>query len=69
MVGFGALSVVVRGAHPGSAGTQATGHTGGALNVSNRIAREAESTGSFFRSGSVAPSQPSSQPQATTQTS
>ncbi len=69
LAGFGALSVIVRGVHPGSAGTQATVQAGGALSVSNRIAREAESTDSFFQPGSVAPSDSSSPPQATTQTS
>ena len=67
VAGFGVLSVLVRGRTRGDgAGTPAT--TGG-LDVSSRISQEAAQTGSFFDSGSVAPSQPSSPPQASTQTS
>ncbi len=67
VAGFGALSLVVRGAHPGqaSAGTAA----GGGLDVSSRISQEAAQSGSFFDPGSVGPTQSSGQPQASTRTS
>ena len=68
VAGFGILSLVVRGAHPGSAGT-ATPTATGDLGVSSRISQEAAQSSSFFDSGSVGPSQSSSQPQASTQTS
>lgn len=68
IAGFGVLSVLVRGAHAGG-GTATSVRTGAALGVSNRIAREAQQSGSFFQSGSVAPAQDSSPPQASTQTS
>jgi len=68
VAGFGILSLVVRGAHPGSAGTSTPTATGD-LGVSSRISQEAAQSGSFFDSGSVGPSQSSSQPQASTQTS
>jgi len=68
VVGFGALSLVVRGAHPGSAVSSTPAASGG-LEVSSRISQEAAQSGSFFDSGSVGPAQSSSQPQASTQTS
>ena len=66
VVGFGVLSVLVRGAHAGSSGTPAASAR---LDISARITQEAEQSDSFFQSGSVAPSQPSAAPQASTQTS
>ena len=72
VAGFGVLSVLVRGAHAGSAGNAgsvATASANGALGVSARIAQEAQRSDAFFQSGSVAPSQQSSAPQASTQTS
>ena len=68
VAGFGILSLVVRGAHPGSVGTSTPTATGD-LGVSSRISQEAAQSGSFFDSGSVGPAQSSSQPQASTQTS
>jgi hypothetical protein len=66
LAGFGVLSIVVRGAHAGGAGKPAAS---AGLGVSARISQEAAQSGSFFQSGSVAPSQPSSSSQASTQTS
>jgi len=69
-VGFGVLSVVVRGGHAdGGAGTAATPAAG--LGVSSRISQEAAQSDSFFGSGSVDPSSSSSTqpPQASTHTS
>ncbi len=68
VAGFGVLSVVVRGAHPGSSGS-AHALTGSDLGLSTRISQEARQAGTFFSGGSVAPSQPSSRAQASTQTS
>lgn len=68
VAGFGILSVVVRGAHPAGAGIGTPAASGG-LDISSRISKEAAQGGSFFDSGSVGPSQSSSQPQASTQTS
>jgi len=68
VVGFGALSLVVRGAPTGGPDGTAPAASGG-LDVSSRISREAEQSGSFFDSGSVGPSQSSSPPQASTHTS
>jgi len=68
-VGFGVLSVLVRGAHTGSGGTAAA-TAGGSLGVSPRISQEAAQSSSFFGSGSVGSSaSPSSPPQASTHTS
>ena len=72
--GFGVLSVLVRGAHPGSAGSAATTSAvtpAGGLSLSSRISQEAQQSDSFFSGGSVSPSQSqsSSQPQASTRTS
>lgn len=69
VAGFGLLSVLVRGAHSGGGGAADAVPTGGALGVSSRIAQEAQESDSFFQSGSVAPTQRSSPPQASTQTS
>jgi hypothetical protein len=66
VVGFGIVSVLVRGAHSGGGETPAAS-TG--LGVSARITQEAEQSDSFFQAGSVAPSQSSSPPQASTATS
>lgn len=66
VVGFGVLSILVREAHTGSTGTPASS---AGLDVSARITQEAEQGDSFFQSGSVAPSQQSATPQASTQTS
>ena len=66
VAGFGVLSVLVRGAHAGSAGTPVVR---GGLDVSARISKEAAQSGSFFNSGSVGSSQSSAPPQASTQTS
>jgi len=66
-VGFGILSVLVRGAHTGSAGTAAA--QGGSLGVSSRISQEAAQSSSFFGSGSVGSTASSSPPQASTHTS
>ncbi len=68
VAGFGALSLVVRGAHPGSAGSGLPTASGG-LEVSSRISQEAEQSGSFFDSGSVGSSQSSEPPRASTHTS
>ena len=68
LAGFGILSVLVRGGHSGTAGAGTPAASGG-LGVSARISREAEQSGSFFDSGSVAPSQSSAAPQASTHTS
>lgn len=65
VAGFGVLSVLVRGAHAGSAGIPASG---GGLALSPRISQEAAQSGSFFNSGSVGPST-SGSPQASTHTS
>jgi hypothetical protein len=61
-VGFGILSVVVRGGGTAGAPAAAAG-----LDVSSRISQEASQSQSFFASGSVSPS--SAQPQASTHTS
>lgn len=66
LAGFGLVAMVVRGAHPGTATAPATGE---GLDLSSRISQEAEQEGSFFQSGSVEPSSPSTQPQASTRTS
>jgi hypothetical protein len=69
-VGFGILSVAVRGAHAGSGGGSAAATTGGSLGVSSRISQEAAQSSSFFGSGSVGSSASSSSPpQASTHTS
>lgn len=66
-VGFGLLSVLVRGGHSGS-GASAT--PAGSLGVSSRISQEAAQSGSFFGSGSVGSGSSSSPaPQASTHTS
>jgi hypothetical protein len=74
VVGFGVVSVLVRGAQAGGGGTTPAGSTG--LGVPARITQESEQSDSFFQSGSVAPSesessqsQSSSAPQASTHTS
>jgi hypothetical protein len=64
--GFGILSIVVRGGHTGG-GTPAA--SAGGLGLSSRISQEAQQGGSFFGSGSVGPSTPSTPPQASTHTS
>jgi len=71
VAGFAVVSVLVRAAHPGAAGTAATNGriTAGALEPSARIVQEAGQNGAFFQSGAIAPSAPSSQAQASTQTS
>ena len=68
VAGFGVLSVLVRGAHPGSSASPSAVASSG-LAVSSRITQEAQQNDSFFQSGSVAPSQPSATPQASTRTS
>lgn len=68
LAGFAALSFVVRGAQTvGPDSTTPAASSG--LDVSSRISRESEQSGSFFDSGSVGPSQSSSPPQASTRTS
>lgn len=68
VAGFGALSLIVRsGTHTGGAATPAT--SAGSLGLSSRISQEAAQSGTFFDSGSVAPTQQSSPPQASTHTS
>ena len=70
VAGFVVLSVVARSANGSEPGQDATtASTNGALGVSARIARQAEQSNSFFRSGSVAPSRESEPPQAETRTS
>lgn len=64
--GFALVSVLVRGAHPGNSGTPVAGD---GLDASVRITQEAQQSGSFFQSGSVAPSESSTPPQASTRTS
>jgi hypothetical protein len=67
-VGFGLLSVLVRGGHTsGNGGTSAT--SAGSLGVSSRISQEAAQSGSFFGSGSTGSSSSSTPPQASTHTS
>ena len=70
VAGFGIVAVLARSAHPGGGGASAAGTpaAGGGLDVSSRISQEAQSD-PFFDSGSVAPSQSSSPPQASTHTS
>ena len=69
-VGFGVLSVLVRSAHAGGGGTTVATTARGSLGLSPRISQEAAQSGSFFGSGSVGSSSPSSsQPQAATHTS
>jgi hypothetical protein len=67
-VGFGLLSVLVRGAHAGG-GTATATTAGGSLGVSSRISQEAAQSSSFFGSGSVGSSASSGSPQASTHTS
>ena len=69
LAGFGVLSILVRGAHPGSSASPSAIVPASGLDVSSRIAQEARSTSGFFQSGSVSPSQAQGPPQASTQTS
>jgi hypothetical protein len=70
VAGFGVLSLVVRnGAHAGGVTSTPVSTTGGSLALSSRISQEAAQNGSLFDSGSVAPSQSSSPPQASTHAS
>jgi hypothetical protein len=70
VAGFGALSLVVRsGAHAGGVTSSPVSTGNGSLELSSRISQEAAQNGSLFDSGSVAPSQSSSPPQASTHTS
>jgi hypothetical protein len=66
VAGFGVISMLVRAGQTDDGGTPVAS-TG--LGVSTRITQEAEQSDTFFQSGSVAPSQSSSSPQASTQTS
>jgi hypothetical protein len=66
VAGFGIVALLARDAQPGSVepATPAPG-----LTMSARIGEEARQGESFFQSGAVEPSRPSSAPQATTHTS
>ena len=68
-VGFGVVAVLARGAHPGACGHRRPAPRRGGLDVSSRISQEAQQSDDFFGSGSVAPSQSSAPPQASTHTS
>ena len=76
VVGFGVLSVIVRGGTHSGTATATTNATSaarasGTLSLSSRISQEAsQASSSFFNSGSVTPTQSSSPaPQAATSTS
>jgi hypothetical protein len=72
VVGFGILSVIVRGGtHSSPTAVAPAATSAGTLALSSRISQEAsQASSSFFSSVSVTPTQPSSPaPQATTSTS
>ena len=66
LAGFAVVSVLVRGAQGGDAVAPAASS---GLGLSARITQEAERSDGFFQSGSVAPAESSSAPQASTATS
>ena len=71
VIGFGALSVIVRGGtHSNSTTATPAAAASGTLSLSSRISQEAGQAGAaLFNSGSVTPAQSSSQPRASTHTS